>query len=340
MKLRKVTMKDIARATGVSPSTVSRALNNDPRISEETRERIQRLAREMGYTPSIRPQGLSVGRTNLIGLLTYCLDAFYSSLYNSIRQTAEEMGYWIIQACTDDDDEQTLSLVNSMIASGVEGIIFGSCKLNDPIVEGLVQDGFPVVLANRRMKKHLCDIITVDNDYGAYLIVNHLINVGHRRIGIITASLKTSTSADRYRGYLKALADKGLPIDKAIIRHGDLFARENGYRQGRKLMLSDAPPEAIFCCDEELAMGCMLALKELGLRVPEDVAVVSFDDADTVLINYLQLTTANFDAREMGRLAAQVMVERIKKRDQPLTKVVMEPKLIIRESCGIHLRSS
>ncbi len=339
MKIRKVTITHIAEAARVSPSTVSRALNDDPRISDATKEKIRSISTEMGYTPAIISNGTDAKSRRIIGLLTNDLSAFYASLYNAIQQAAEEMGYWILQACTDDDDERARHLVVSMINLGVEGIIFGSCKLSDPLVDGLINRGHHVVLVNRRMKTDRCDSIRIDSSYGAYLLINHLINIGFRRIAIITASLRYSVCADRYSAYLRAMEEKKLPVDKSLVRHGQFFTRDTGYHQTRKLMLADSPPEAIFCCDEKLALGCMMALKELNLGVPEDVAVVSFDDADTELMSYLQLTTVSYSVRKMGRLTAKAMIERIEGISKPPSIVVLEPKLVIRQSCGLYLRS-
>jgi DNA-binding LacI/PurR family transcriptional regulator len=340
MKIKKITLIRIAEAARVAPSTVSRALHDDPRISDATKEKIRFISKEMGYTPPVLPNGEDAKGRRIIGLLTNDLSAFYSNLYNAIQQAAEEMGYWILQACTDDDDERARHLAESMIDSGVAGIIFGSCKLVDPLVEGLIDNGPPVVLVNRRMKVDRCDSIRIDSSYGAYLLINHLINIGYRRIAIITASLRYSVCADRHSAFLRAMEEKELPVDRRLIRQGQYFSRETGYRQTRKLMLSESPPEAIFCCDEKLALGCMMALKEMNLRVPEDVAVASFDDADTELMSYLRLTTVSYSVREMGRLAAKAMIERIEGILSDPSIVVLEPKLVIRQSCGLYLRTS
>ena len=340
MKLRKVTLTDIAREANVSASTVSRALNDDPRISSTTKGKIQDLSKKMGYTPVIVSQSGTIEKPRFIGVLTNDLSSFYSHLYHATQEAAEEMGFWVVQACTEDDSERTLSLVNSFIKSGMSGVIFASCFFDDPVVEGLIEDGYPVGLVNRRMKRHRCDTVGVDNHYGAYLMVNHLINIGYKRIAIITASQKYSVCLDRYNAYLKALADSGLPVDKHLIRHGHFFTRETGYRQTRKLMLSESPPEAIFCCDEKLSLGCMLALKELNLRIPEDVAIVGFDDADTELMTYLQLTTISYDVRKMGRLAAKSLIERIHGNTAKPNKTVLKPTLIIRNTCGLDRSSN
>ena len=339
MKNRKVTISRIAEAVQVAPSTVSRALNDDPRISAATREKIRFVSQEMGYTPAISLKGAESKNRRIIGLLTNDLSAFYSSLYTSIQQAAEENGYWILQACTEDDAERSRFLTESMLDLGVAGIIFGSCKMVDPLVEELIDSGGPVVLVNRRMEIDKCDSIRIDSSYGAYLLVHHLINIGYRRIAIITASLDYSVCADRYGAFLRAMAEKDLSVDRRLVRHGRLFTREAGYQQTRKLMVSESPPEAIFCCDEKLALGCMIALQELHLRVPQDIAVVSFDDADTELMSYLQLTTASFSVREMGRLAVKAMIERIEGSRKPPRIAVLQPKLAIRQSCGLYLRA-
>jgi len=339
MKLRKVTLNEIAIEAKVSPSTVSRALNDDPRISAATKDTIRILSKKMGYTPKIILQEGSPDSRRFIGLLTNDLSAFYSSLYSAIQQAAEDLGFWVVQACTEDDRERTLALVDSLLNSRMTGFIFASCFLDDPVVESIVDDGYPTVLVNRKMKRHRCDTISVDNHYGAYLMVNHLINIGYKRIAIISASLNYSVCADRYQAYLKSMEDAKLPIDKSMIKHGSFFTRETGYQQTRRLMQSESPPEAIFCCDEKISLGCMLALKEMHLQVPKDVAVVGFDDADTELMNYLQLTTISYDVREMGRLAAMALIERIKGSEKSPVKTVLKPTLIIRNSCGLHMHA-
>jgi LacI family transcriptional regulator len=338
--LKRATIKDIARAAKLSVSTVSRALSNHPRISEKTKREILALADQMGYTPNQFARGLVQRKTFLIGLLVYDFrNPFYGELTRSIQETVEEHGYWVIQASTDDDDQKSRSLVRSMIELGVEGIIFASCKLNDPLVESLLEDNFPLVLANRRLKKNKGDHVIVDNAYGAYLIVNHLINLGYRRIGTITGPRNLSTGADRYRGYLKALEDKGLDIDEEIIMHGNFFSQDTGYRFTREMMRLAKPPEAVFCCDDYIALGSMKAIGELDRRVPDDLAVVGFDDVEISSHPFIQLTTVSQDVKRMGKLAAQCLVERIEGKDRPPTRIVLEPQLVIRQSCGYKMMS-
>ena len=280
MTQRRVTIKDIARETRLTPSSVSRALNDHPRISSETKARVLKIARKLGYSPNLFARGLVKKKTYLIGLLAYDFrNPFYAELTRSLQDTAQEQGYWVIQASTDDDREKADALIDSMIRTGVEGLIFASCKLRDKAVETLIQEGFPVVQVNRKLKKDLGDYVVLDNAYGAYLIVNHLINQDHRRIALISGPRSVSTSADRTQGYLKALKDRGLKIDPTLIKYG-AFSQETGFKYTRKLMSLLNPPRAIFCGDDAIALGAMKALGTLDLRVPEEVSVVGFDDAE------------------------------------------------------------
>jgi DNA-binding LacI/PurR family transcriptional regulator len=339
MKYHQTTIKDIARVANLSPSTISRALNNHPRISTKTKEDILKLSKKMCYTPNLFARGLVKKKTYLIGLLVYDFcNPFYAELTRSIQDTAKEFGYWVIQASTDDEQEKADSLINSMINLGVEGIIFASCTLHDRSVERLIDDRFPVVLLNRKLKRDRGDYVVLDNTYGAYLIVNHLIQLGYKRIGMIGGPRNVSTSADRYRGYTKALREKGLEIDEDLIRHG-FFSQETGFKFTKMMMGLLNPPEAIFCGDDYIALGSMKAMGELGLRVPDDVALVGFDDSEISSHPLIQLTTVSQNVQEMGRLGAKIMVEQIEGKLKKSQKILLEPHLIIRQSCGYKLLS-
>jgi DNA-binding LacI/PurR family transcriptional regulator len=339
MKYHQTTIKEIARVAKFSPSTISRALNNHPRISTKTKEEILKLSKKMGYTPNLFARGLVKKKTFLIGLLVYDFcNPFYAELTRSVQDTAKELGYWVIQGSTDDDQDKANSLIDSMIKMGVEGIIFASCKLYDPSVEKLIDDHFPVVLLNRKLKKDKGDYVVLDNKYGAYLIVNHLIHLGYKRIGMIGGHRNVSTNADRYRGYIKTLKEKGLEIDEDIIKHG-FFSQETGFKFTKMMMGLLNPPKAIFCGDDYIALGSMKAMSELGLRVPDDVALVGFDDSEISSHPLIQLTTVSQNVQEMGRLGAKIIVEQIEGKSKSPQKILLEPHLIIRQSCGYKLLS-
>jgi LacI family transcriptional regulator len=339
MPYQRITIKDIARVAHLTPSSVSRALNNHPRISQGTKEKVLALAQKMGYSPNLFARGLVKKKTNLVGLLVYDFrNPFYAELTRSIQDTAQDLGFWVIQASTDDDQGKADVLIDSMIRMGVEGIIFASCKLRDKAVEKLIKDGFPVVLVNRKLNKEIGDYVVLDNTYGAYLLVNHLINQAYRRIAMISGPRSVSTSVDRYQGYVQALKDKGLKLDKTIIKYGS-FSPETGFKFTKQLMSRMNPPRAIFCGDDAIALGAMKALGQLGLRVPEDISVAGFDDAEISSHPLIKLTTVSQNLKKMGKLAARTLVDRIEDRQKAPQRILLEPHLIIRRSCGYKLKA-
>ena len=339
MPYPRITIKDIARVAHLTPSSVSRALNNHPRISQGTKEKVLSLAQKMGYSPNLFARGLVNKKTNLVGLLVYDFrNPFYAELTRSIQDAAQDLGFWVIQASTDDDQGKADFLIDSMIRMGVEGIIFASCKLQDKAVEKLIKDGFPVVLVNRKLNKEIGDYVVLDNAYGAYLLVNHLIHQDYRRIAMISGPRSVSTSADRYQGYVQALKDKGLKLDKTIIKYGP-FSQETGFKFTKQLMSLMNPPRAIFCGDDAIALGAMKALGQLGLRVPEDVSVAGFDDAEISSHPLIRLTTVSQNLKKMGKLAARTLVDRIEERQKAPQRILLEPHLIIRRSCGYKLKA-
>lgn len=339
MSHKRITIKDLAQASGLSPSTVSRALNDHPRISQKTKKKVLKLARSMGYTPNLLARGLVTRTSFLLGLLVYDFrNPFYAELTRAIQDTAEEHGYWIIQSSTDDDPDKARLIVDSMMRVGVEGLIFASCQLEDPLVEGLLERGFPVVLANRRLHEDRGNFVVMDNVYGAYLVVSHLIRLGYRRIAMIQGPRGVSTGADRYQGYLEAMREKGLEVDQELVKEGLFFSQEAGYNLTRRLMMLSPPPQAIFCGDDYMALGAMKALGEMELHVPADVALVGFDDAEISSHPQIQLTTVSQDAQGMGRQATRILLQGLEGKLAEPQHVLLEPHLIIRESCGYKLR--
>jgi LacI family transcriptional regulator len=201
------------------------------------------------------------------------------------------------------------------------------------LVENLIDQDFPTVQANRRLRADKGDSIILDHAYGVYMAVNHLIRLGYRRIGMIRGSRQASTAENEFRGYQEALKDRNVEFDTDIIGEGD-FSEETGYRWTKHLMSLDHPPDAIYCGDDYVAWGSMKALAELNLRVPEDVALIGFDDVELASHPLIQLTTVRGNIEEMGRLVVKHLLERIENSTKPYRQIVLEPHLIIRRSCG------
>ena len=332
----RVTLKNIAEVLGLSYSTVSRALNNNPHVNQKTKAQILKVAEEMGYRPNLFAKGLVKRKSNILGVLVYDFrNTFYGDFTRIIQDMAEEAGYIVIQANTDDKPEKTELLVNSMMSIGVDGMIFGSVRSDDVIVKNLIKEGFPVVLANRRLDENIGDYVIIDNQYGAYMAVNHLIHLRRRRIGMIKGPEETSTGKERFLGYMKALKDNGLEPDEDLIKPGT-YTQESGHQWARRMMRQQHPPDAIFCGDDEIALGVIRAVEELGLSVPKDVAVVGFDDSNISSHPRIQLTTVSQDFRRMATIALDTVVRRIENPSSKNKHIILQPNLIIRKSCGFQ----
>jgi LacI family transcriptional regulator len=332
----RVTLKNIAEVLGLSYSTVSRALNNHPYVKQETKARILKVAEEMEYRPNLFAKGLVKRKSNLLGLLVYDFrNTFYADFTRITQDMAEEQGYIVIHANTDDKPAKTELLVNSMMSIGVDGIIFASVRFDDAIVKNLIEEEFPVVMANRRLGKKIGDYVVIDNEYGAYLAVNHLIHLRRRRIAMIKGTEETSTGKGRFSGYLKALKENGLKPDEELIKPGT-YTEESGHQWGRRLMHQKNSPDAIFCGDDEIALGVIRAVEELGLSVPKDVAVVGFDDSNISSHPRIQLTTVSQDIRRMSITALDILVHKIEKPSKKKKHIILQPNLIIRKSCGFQ----
>ena len=338
----KITIKDIARIAHVSNTTVSRALNNQSRIRNETKERILTIAKELSYRPDFIARSLVMKRTNTLGLvITTIANPFYTELAQGIEATARKLGYNII-LCSTQSDLGTERLDIEMLRSkGVDGIILTSAHMGDPNIVELAEEGFPIVLVNRRtydpMVRGLVDYVGIDNIQGGFWAVEHLIKLGHRRIGIIGGSSESSVGFERLEGGKRALAAYGLKQFNDYFLEGD-FLKESGYRGGMKFIKMAEPPTAVFAANDYMALGTYQAVMEEGLKVPEEIAIVGFNDIEFTSMKGIELTTIGQKKYEMGALSVENLVERIEGRNvHPPQEIILKPELIIRRTCGYHL---
>jgi len=333
------TLQDIATRTNLSRSTISRSLNDHPKISTKTKKRGLQVAKELNYHPNIAARGLAQNKTYLICVvLTDLEDPIDSQLMRSIQDTAEAADYWVLPALMYDDAKRCERLIDSMMKINVDGFIFGSSFLEDPIVEGLLDQNIPLVQVIRRLEKDRGDQIVFDDRYSAGLSVNHLFKIGYRRVAIISGETKVSTSRWRLEGYCEAHAEWNIPVDQTLVQAGRFFSIDEGYRLAKKLMGLPQPPEAIFCSDDHLALGAMNALGELNLSVPEDVALVGIDDLDVSSHERIQLTTIHQDIQKMGKFATQILLDRMAGKTYPHRQISLKTDLKIRKSCGYSLK--
>ncbi len=338
----RATIKDIAREARVSPTAVSIVLRNSEtnRVSRETREKILEVARILDYRPNHAAKALVHNQSSTLGLvITTLKNPFYAEISQDIITCAEEKGYGVIasSACGIADERRS---VESLLDRGIDGLIICSCYREDEVVEGLLTEGVPFVLTMRTVARNLgnppTDFIGVDNERGAFLAVEHLIKMGHERIALLTGNLEVSTGYDRHVGALAAFDQYGMKASNDLILHGD-FERTTASELIRKALKQTDPPTAVFAYNDYMAIGVLDALTELGARVPEDAAVVGFDDIEMAGLPGVSLTTVTQKKETMGRLAVDVLLERIKGvSSQVVKQIILEPILIIRGSCGFH----
>lgn len=333
----KVSIKDIAKAAGVSHSTVSRALGDSPLVSAETRVRIQELAREMGYSPDAQARSLVMGRTRTIGLVvTTITDPFIAEIVQAIESTAHDDGYSVILASSNDQSEREIAAVEMLQSKRVDGVIVTSSRVGALYQDHLNRLGVPVVLVNshRQQLGPYTFSISVDNRHGACLATQHLIRLGHRRIGYVTGAADHSDDLERQAGYAQALAKADIVLDESLIVSGT--GRVGGGQRSLPLLMDvDEPPTAVFCYNDMTAIGVLCAARQASLSVPGDLAVVGFDDIPFASLIDPPLTTVAQPIRKMGKRAVKMVLDLIGDGDPAHAKVsnvVMQGKLVVRQS--------
>lgn len=331
----RVSIKDIAREADVSHSTVSRALGDSPLVSAETRERIRRLASEMGYSPDALARSLVVGRTLTIGVVvTAITDPFIAEFVQRIENQAQDLGYSVILASSSSEPEREIAAVEMLHSKRVDAVIVISSRIGGMYGELLDRLGVPVVLVNSHSEQTgpYTFSVSMDNRHGGSLATQHLIELGHRRIAYIAGPADHSDDLERMAGYRDVLRTARLSYD------GSLVVRGNGTATGgetafRALLSLQHRPSAVFCYNDITAIGVLSAARREGMAVPEELAVVGFDDV--ALASYVSpsLTTVAQPLERMGRQAWQMVLDLLED-DGPanVADVVVRGRLVVRES--------
>ena len=334
-----VSIKDIAKTAGVSHSTVSRALSDSPLVSAHTRARIQRLAHEMGYSPDAQARSLVMGRTQTVGLVvTTIIDPFIAEIVQSIERTARDHGYSVILASSSAEPEREIAAVEMLHSKRVDGVVVTSSRVGSLYQDHLDRLGVPVVLVNSHSEQlgPYTFSINVDNEHGAYLATNHLVELGHRRIAYITGPADHSDDLDRLAGYRKALDQAGVEFAPAFVVPGT--GRAGGGERGLAVLQALAePPTAVFCYNDMTAIGVLRATRQVGLVVPERLSVVGFDDIPFASYVQPSLTTIAQPKVTMGRQAMEMVLDLISRPrpvDSGFPNVMVQGKLIVRKSSG------
>ncbi len=340
MVKQKQTIRDIARLAGVSHMTVSRVLNDDTNVKPETRKHVLAVIRQHDFTPNPKARAFSSNRSRLIGLLVSDIsNPFYAELAKGIEKNAYERGYNII-FCSETAANNEQDALSFLLKSGVDGLIFASTKLHDKGARRIIKQGFPTVLVNRKLSGDDFNYVVCDNRKGAEQMTAHLFAQGYHRIAIITGPSDLSTGVERLAGYYDSHKGRDIPVNADYTFQGP-FDRETGYKGANRFIKLEKRPQAIFAGNDYIAMGVLDALEEAGLRVPQDIAVVGFDNTFFAAHSRINLTTVSQRTQEMGALGVNILIESIEGTGGNYNNhIVLKPEIIIRKSCGQYLRKN
>jgi len=336
-KIRIVTLKEIAEKVGISESTASRALRRHPDVSEETRTKVMQVAEEMGYFPSFQARGLASGSSNIVGLLVADLsNFFYPYLAWRIEQAAQAEGYAIMLFQTGDDPDQSERAIQRLLSYRVAGIIHASTHLDDRSLEIAHNAGFPVVVTNRRPEGDKpYDQVVPDYFEGAKNATNHLLSSGRRQIHHLGGPRYASSSVDVAAGFRQAIEEAGLEYKESMVSEGT-FETRNGRKRAEDLLTTGTLPEAILAVNDYVALGAMEVLLRKGNRIPEDVAIVGFDNIEMASFPTIQLSSVDLDSDKVATETWQLLLERMNEdKLQHRRKIVSETNLIIRKSSAV-----
>ncbi len=326
-----MTLVELSQLLKVSPATISRALNRPEMVSPEVRERVLAAVSEHSYRPNGIARSLRKGKTQTVGLVVSDLqNPFYSGIVKAIEHALSAHGYSCVVCDASESqgkEQRALKLLGEL---KVSGIVHGFSGSGSDELERLGLDGIPIVEVDRASGMPGTDTVLLDNVKGARAAVDHLIGLGHERIGMVSGPPHLTTGRGRHEGYVASLGAAGMSVDESLIAYGD-FKEASGERATRQLLSLPEPPTALFVANNEMAAGALSAIQEAGLRLGSDLSLVAFDDVRWARYVNPPLTVVAQPIQEMGRAAAELLLERFAGRREPVRRV-FEPTLIVRHS--------
>ncbi len=322
-------LRDVAKRAGVSISTVSLALRDDPRIRDSTRQRVLAAAADLGYRPNGLARDLKAGRTGMISVLIHDLGGpFYSELLRGVQAKALELGYTTIVGCT--AGGQGGALTRLLVESRTDGAIVLDASIKEEVLGSVASDSFPVVVLDRAIKRPFVYLVTCDHEAGAYMATEHLIHSGYKNIAFVSGLQSSLHSKLRYEGYRRALRDHRIAAVPEHLYHG-AYTEESGYDIGLRMVRGRRMPEAVFAANDEMAIGILRAVTESGLRVPDDLAIVGFDDVRITQYVTPPLTTVRQPMYQLGVEAIQTLVS-VLQGNLDIEPVMLNTELVVRAS--------
>ncbi|MGD1994919.1 MAG: LacI family DNA-binding transcriptional regulator [Anaerolineae bacterium] len=337
MDRKRVTIEDVARAAGVSRQTVSRAINDRGEISPQTRARVLRTAEEMGYRPSGIARGLATSRTHTLGLvIPDVANPFFSDVARGAEHVAYAADYNVFLCNTDEAPKREVAVLQSLEEKRVDGVVLCSSRLDNGELHAVVARHPAVVLVNRRLgpagkENNEVGVVMLDDVTGGRMATQHLLDSGHRAVGFLAGPAASHSRRQRAKGYRAALAAADLPHNPAwtISCPADV---DGGHRAAMDLLAAHTELTALFCYNDLVAVGALQACADLGYRVPDDLAVVGFDDILLAALVTPPLTTCRVPRYELGAHAMRLLLDRISGCRDECAEIVLRPELTVRAS--------
>lgn len=327
-----VTIREVAAYAGVSSATVSHVINGTRFVSDTVREQVQKAMTELGYRPNALARSLRRGETRTLGLiLPDSANPYFAEMGRAIEAAAFKRGYSVILCNTENDSEKELMYTEVLANKQVDGMIFVASGEKNETLSQIARNGLPLVVVDREMGSLDLDTVTTNNYEGGLVATLYLLSLGHRLIACITGPSNITPSAERITGYREALRQANIPVDESLLVRGDFHA-PSGYQCAMQLFQASPRPTAIFVCNDMMSIGVIRAASQLGLRIPEDVSIIGFDDIELASYTTPPLTSVAQPKEEIGQLVVALLTERIKNPTLPPRRNVLATRLVIRES--------
>ena len=331
----KSTIKEVASYANVSQATVSRVINKKGYVSESVRKRVLDAVQELDYTPSLMASSLSKSKVNIIGVIVPDIcNSFFSQIFYAAGKVAEENGYRVILYNTDDNIEMETMALHDMISYKVSGIIMTPVSdkdtTNAPLINQIKESGIAVVFVDREMNGIDCDGVYIENIRISHEAVTLLLEEGHRDIAIVAGPLDTIPGRERMMGYTTAMKDWGLKLRNEYLLDGD-FKTEKSYQKVKELLQSENPPTAIFSCNNLMTLGCLHAIRESNRKIPDDIALIGFDEIELLDILGFEITVISRAIREMGSTAMNILLNRITKDES-----IAYQRVVLKSQIKLH----
>jgi LacI family transcriptional regulator len=333
--MMRLNLEQIAKQSGVSRSTVSRVINHDPNVSPETRARVENVIRQMNYQPNAAARSLAGGRSHVLGLVIpmgvgrIFTDPYFPLLIQGVSSACNAFNYSVMLWIAEPEYERRMmgNILNNRL---IDGVILSSMMMDDPILQALIENDLPFILIGRHPSNSHVNYVDVDNLNSAREMVAYLLRLGYRRIATITGPQNMIVGVDRLQGYLSALRFWGITPDDQLIADGD-FSEEGGYAAMQRLL--PLRPDAVFAASDAMALGALRAITEAGLKVPQDIGLVGYDDMPFVARTNPPITTVRQPTLKVGAVATETLIGLIEQPGSGPHRIVLPTEMIIRESC-------